>query len=187
MCREGKRTVVQSIVRCVIPIFLLMFFVGCEELLQEALTRDITIEEEIFESQTLEGAGETTTVSVSDTVEPIEEYTQYIDRIQDVSSVEITGSATNNGNGTVTLTLSIICGDANWEGSVDIPTGSPNNVVQFADWFNSLPDDEKDAMNECMFNFTEDNLTATLTLASDHAINVFIDTVILKGTIEVSL
>jgi len=187
MSSERKRPVIRSLAGCVIPIFLLMVFVGCEELLEEALTGNITIEEEIFESQTLQSAGGLTTVSVSDTVEPTEEYTQYIDRVQDVSRVEVTGSATNNGDGTVTLTLSITCGDASWESSVDIPAGSPNNVLQFADWFNSLPDAEKEAMNDCMFNFKEDNLIATLTLASDHAINVFIDSVVLKGSIEVSL
>lgn len=45
MSNERKRRVIRYLVGCVIPIFLLMFFVGCEDLLEEALTMDITIEE----------------------------------------------------------------------------------------------------------------------------------------------
>ncbi len=184
--KNENGVITRLVVFCGLLMGVLLIFNGCEQLLDQALTKEVTIESQLFAPQVMTGAIGSGPVVVTKSIQPDEEYTQYIDRIEDVRNVNVSGSATNNGNSPVTLILTLTCGDASWTGQVTIPA-APDNVLLFADWFGTLSDADKDELNACMLSFSENALNAMLSVESNDNINVTIDSILLSGTIKVSL
>jgi len=128
---------------------------------------------------------------VQRTLQPSEEYTQYVDQIQEVTEIQLSGSATNNGVGSATLSLFVtpVSGSASWEGKVAEVTINPGETVLFENWSGLLTDEELERLEGCIEHLVDpgEAIRGDLFLMSDSDLNVEIVSLVLEGTITVTM
>ena len=119
-------------------------------------------------------------------IETNEEYVQYVNQIEDVSDVIISGFIRNNGTGTITLVLSVSNGGGAWDCICVIGAGA---TMQFADQFNLLTETELDVLEGIMRYYVDpgETIQTNLYIISEQNINITLNSVIFSGTITVTL
>lgn len=123
---------------------------------------------------------------LSQSIEVNEEYTQYVDQIDDVSDVVIMGSVTNDGAGAITLILSISNGGGVWESIFIVEAEA---IMQFADEFAQLTETDLDTLESILRYYVDpgEAIQVDLYVISEDDINVALNSIIFTGTITVLL
>ncbi|MBN2031580.1 hypothetical protein JW824_15215 [bacterium] len=115
-----------------------------------------------------------------------EQYTQYVDQIEDVSDVVITGSVKNNGSSTVTIILTVKNGGGVWEGESIIESGE---TLQLADQFNQLTEEGLEILESVLRYYVNPGqaIQVDLYIIGEEDINITLHSIVFSGTITVLL
>ena len=87
------------------------------------------------------------------TLDP-DEYEEYLDQVDDITEMQISGSAVNHGNHPVNFLLSISSGTLYWEEHY-CPEGTNGSVLQFAEWYNTFVENEIEHLREVVEQFID--------------------------------
>ncbi len=123
---------------------------------------------------------------ITKTIDVNAQYTQYVDQIEDVSDVVITGSVKNNGSGSVTIILTIKNGGGVWQTTSMIESGE---ILQLADPFDQLTEEDFEIMENIVRCYIDpgEAIQADLYIMGEEDINITLNSVVFSGTITVLL
>lgn len=128
---------------------------------------------------------------VSQTIQPSQIYSQYMNRVQSITNVIMCGSAKNKGTTPVTLSLEVYPaeGDMEWQGQVIEIFMDPGETIQFEDWASFLVAGGEERLEQCILYLVDayKAIRCDLYIESEGAINVFINSLIFKGTVKVRI
>ena len=128
---------------------------------------------------------------ISHTIQPSENYAEYMNRVQSIHSVQICGSAMNNGICTVMLSIAVSPaeGTEEWQGEVINIDLEPGETIHFEDQASFLVEGGEDRLGQCLLYLIDAHqpIQGDLYIGSEETIQVFINSLIFKGTIEVRI
>ena len=128
---------------------------------------------------------------VSHIMQPSESYESFMNRVQSIHDVQMCGSARNDGNCAVTLSLTVLPaeGTGEWQGDVISIDIEPGETIHFEDWVSFPVEGGEDRMEQCLIYLidTYQPIQCDLYMESAETIQVFINSLIFKATIEVSI